>query len=148
MAVGTPQSLRHKRVGVLGTLNKKVFQSAYADFVFLQPRIYSPGTVIFVRVPYWVFAPEKTPLPSLVTVAGTRWTIETNFETAKSEVGLDEYEVRSWHGWHRHMTLCLLAQGLLCVLRSVSLEAQGKGGTTIPRNSLRTFKYSRGLLCR
>lgn len=96
---------------------------------------------------YWVFAPEKTPLPPLVTVAGTRWTIETCFQSAKGEVGLDAYEVRSWHGWHRHMTLCLFAQAFLAVLRVVSLEAQLKRGTTRPRNSLRKFKHSRGLLC-
>lgn len=96
---------------------------------------------------YWVFAPQETALSPLVGVAGTRWTIETNFETAKGEVGLDEYEVRSWHGWHRHITLCLLAQAVLAVLRSVSREVQAKGGTTLPRNSLRTFKHSRGLLC-
>ena len=96
---------------------------------------------------YGVFAPEKTPLTTLVEVAGTRWTIETCFQSAKGEVGLDAYEVRSWHGWHRHMTLCLFAQAFLAVLRSVSLEAQLKRGTTRPRNSLRIFKHSRGLSC-
>jgi SRSO17 transposase len=96
---------------------------------------------------YWVFAPQDTALSTRVAVAGMRWTIETNFETAKGEVGLDQYEVRSWHGWHRHMTLCLLAQAFLAVLRSVSLEAQVKKGRTFPRNSLRTFKQSRGLFC-
>jgi len=96
---------------------------------------------------YWVFAPEETPLSTLVTVAGTRWTIETNFETAKGEVGLDHYEVRSWHGWHRHMTLCLVAAAFLSVLRIQSQETPEKGGTQFPRNSLRRFKQSRGLLC-
>jgi len=96
---------------------------------------------------YWVFAPQETPLTTLVSVAGTRWTIETNFETAKGEVGLDHCEVRSWHGWHRHMTLCLLAQAFLSVLRRQSQETPEKGGTQFPRNSLRRFKQSRGLFC-
>src|SRR3954466_12465590 len=54
---------------------------------------------------YLTLAPEGTELTTLVQVAGTRWTIEACFEAAKGEVGLDEYEVRSWTGWHRHVTL-------------------------------------------
>ena len=50
-------------------------------------------------------------------VAGTRWTIEECFEAAKGEVGLDQYEVRSWTGWHRHITLAMLALAYLTVLR-------------------------------
>jgi hypothetical protein len=42
-------------------------------------------------------------------VAGTRWTVEECFEAAKGEVGLDQYEVRSWHGWYRHITLAMIA---------------------------------------
>lgn len=97
---------------------------------------------------YLVFAPLNTALATLVQVAGTRWTIEVELESAKGEVGLDEYEVRSWHGWYRHMTLCLLAHALLVVLRHQSLQPEGKGGTKLPRNSLRKFKQSRGLCCR
>ncbi len=52
-----------------------------------------------------VFAPAGTPLSTLVQIAGWRWTAEECFEVAKSEVGLDEYELRSWQGWYRHMTL-------------------------------------------
>ena len=50
-------------------------------------------------------------------MAGTRWTIEACFEAAKGEVGLDQYEVRSWTGWHRHITLAMLAHAYLAVLR-------------------------------
>jgi SRSO17 transposase len=66
---------------------------------------------------YVVFAPAGTPLADLVRVVGSRWTIEVAFEAAKGEVGLDQYEVRSWTGWHRHITLALLAQALLTVVR-------------------------------
>ena len=66
---------------------------------------------------YFVFAPTETALARLVQVAGTRWHIEVGFESAKGEVGLDHYEVRSWHGWYRHMTLSLLAHALLSVIR-------------------------------
>src|SRR5260221_10702343 len=65
-----------------------------------------------------VFAPLGTPLAALVQVAGRRWTIEVAFEAAKGEVGLDHYEVRSWTGWYRHMTLALFAQAVLTVVRA------------------------------
>ena len=96
---------------------------------------------------YLVFAPKQTPLLSLVQVAGTRWSIEVGFENAKGEVGLDHYEVRSWHGWYRHMTLALWAQALLSVLHKDHQQQTQKGGIAIPRNSLRNFKQSRGLWC-
>ena len=66
---------------------------------------------------YVTFAPVGTDLATLVQVAGRRWTIEVAFEAAKGEVGLDQYEVRSWTGWYRHVTLALLAQALLTVVR-------------------------------
>jgi SRSO17 transposase len=66
---------------------------------------------------YVVFAPVGTSLEELVRVAGRRWTIEVAFEAAKGEVGLDQYEVRSWTGWYRHVTLALFAQALLTVVR-------------------------------
>jgi len=66
-----------------------------------------------------VFAPRAgTRLPALVTVAGTRWASETGFEAAKGECGLDEYEVRTWAAWHRHLTLVLLAHAFLVVVRA------------------------------
>jgi SRSO17 transposase len=67
---------------------------------------------------YVVFAPWGTPLEELVRVAGTRWRIESCFEAAKGEVGLAHYEVRSWHGWHRHVTLALFAHALLAAIRA------------------------------
>jgi SRSO17 transposase len=60
-------------------------------------------------------------------VAGTRWTSESGFERAKGEVGLDEYEVRRWGAWHRHMTLALLADAYLAVTRMDAVAAEKKG---------------------
>ena len=62
-------------------------------------------------------APEDTPLETLAYVGGSRWRIETEFETEKSDVGLDEYETRTWPGWHRHMAMCLLAGAFLLSLQ-------------------------------
>src|ERR687894_598833 len=66
---------------------------------------------------YLTLASDTAELSELVRVAGTRWTIEASFEAAKGEVGLDQYEVRSWTGWHRHITLAMLAHAYLAVLR-------------------------------
>ena len=74
---------------------------------------------------YLTLAPEGTDLATLVQVAGTRWTIEACFEAAKGEVGLDEYEVRSWTGWHRHVTLALLAHAYLAVVRQHAIRGRG-----------------------
>ena len=62
-------------------------------------------------------ASEDTPLDTLARVGGSRWRIETEFETEKSDVGLDEYETRTWAGWHHHVTLCLLAGAFLLSLQ-------------------------------
>ena len=70
---------------------------------------------------YLTRAPEPTSLAKLVRVAGLRWTIESCFEEAKGETGLDEYEVRSWTGWHRHITLAMLAHAYLAVLRRTAI---------------------------
>ena len=57
---------------------------------------------------YVCFGPANTSLVGLVRVAGTRWAVEDGFQQAKTEVGLDHYEVRRWPGWYRHITLALL----------------------------------------
>ena len=56
-------------------------------------------------------------LEKLARVGGARWRIETEFEETKQHVGLDEYEVRSWPGWHHHMALCLLANAFLLIVQ-------------------------------
>jgi SRSO17 transposase len=66
---------------------------------------------------YFSNAPADTPLATLARVAAARWPIETEFETEKSDIGLDEYEVRSWAGWHHHITMCLLASVFLLRLQ-------------------------------
>lgn len=82
-----------------------------------------------LRVPtetayYVVSGPRDTALERIIQVAGTRWAIEESFETAKGEVGLDQYEVRSWHGWYRHVTLALFAHAYLTVMRATAVAEQ------------------------
>ena len=70
-------------------------------------------------------------------VAGTRWTIEACFEAAKGEVGLDEYEVRSWTGWRRHVTLAMLAHAYLAVVRKDGGPGEEAARSTSPPSCCR-----------
>src|SRR5271168_1142627 len=63
------------------------------------------------------WCPKDTPMKKLVSVEGHRWAIEDSFETAKNELGLDHNETRSWHGWHRHVSLVMLAFAMMAVIR-------------------------------
>jgi SRSO17 transposase len=76
-------------------------------------RAISDGGLAF----FSTWCPAGTPVETLVGVEGRRWAIEDAFETAKTELGLDHNETRSWHGWHRHISLVMLAFALLAVLR-------------------------------
>jgi len=58
-------------------------------------------------------APQDTSLPTFAWLSGMRWPVETCFEHGKQEIGLGDYQVRSWTGWHHHMTLCILAHFFL-----------------------------------
>jgi SRSO17 transposase len=64
-----------------------------------------------------IWCPKGTPMKTLVSVEGHRWSIEDSFETAKNELGLDHNETRSWHGWHRHVSLVMLAFAVMAVIR-------------------------------
>lgn len=81
---------------------------------------------------YVCFGPPETTLEELVRVAGTRWAIEECFEEAKGEVGLDQYEVRRWDGWYRHITLAMLAQAYLTVIRHQAMQGGERGATSVP----------------
>jgi SRSO17 transposase len=74
------------------------------------------------RAYYRAAGPAQTTLAELVRVAGSRWKVEEGFEEAKGEVGLDQYEVRGFRAWYRHVTLALLAHAILVVLRAEARE--------------------------
>ena len=90
-----------------------------------------PGELAY----YVCFGPAGTALEELVRVAGTRWAIEECFEEAKGQVGLDQYKVRRWDGWYRHITLAMLAQAYLSVIKHQALERGEKGAITVRVNS-------------
>lgn len=69
---------------------------------------------------YLCLTPQSATASDLAYAAGQRWAIETCFECAKQETGLDEYEVRSWVGWYRHVTLSMLALAFLAAVRAAA----------------------------
>jgi SRSO17 transposase len=74
---------------------------------------------------YWLtYGPAGTTNEELVRVCEARWQIEECFGQAKGEVGLDQYEVRTWVAWYRFMTLCLLAHAYLVVLRAAARQEE------------------------
>jgi SRSO17 transposase len=75
---------------------------------------------------YLAAGPRRTTLTRLAKTAGARWSIEGGFESAKQEVGLADYEVRSWTGWHRHITLALLAHAVLATVRKLADQVPKK----------------------
>lgn len=75
------------------------------------------------KLAYYVcYVPPGTDLQTMVHVAGMRWMVEECFEAAKGEVGLDQYEVRHWHGWYRHITLAMLAHAFLAAVCTSASE--------------------------
>ena len=85
------------------------------------------------RAYYRVYAPADTSPAAMVAAAGARWQIERTFAEAKGLVGLDQYAVRRWDGWHRHVTLCALAHAALVVARACAVVAEvEKGGASCP----------------
>lgn len=83
---------------------------------------------------YLCCGPEDTPLRELVRVAGARWAIEETFQSAKGQVGLDQYQVRRYDSWYRHITLAMLAHAFLTITTAATTAAQ-KGGLEPPRRT-------------
>jgi SRSO17 transposase len=115
-----------------GTKGPRLFDWAYLELADLDPEevgappglgTWTRGLLIRRRPAdgelafFTRWCPEGTPVETLVRVEGQRWSIDDAFETAKSELGLDHNETRSWHGWHRHVSLVMLAFALLAVVR-------------------------------
>ena len=83
------------------------------------------------------WCPAGTGIEMLVKIEGHRWAIEDSFETAKNELGLDHNETRSWHGWHRHVSLVMLAFAMVAAIRHRANAA------TPPKRMRRTANTSR-----
>jgi SRSO17 transposase len=120
-------------------------QQGWKRFLLIRRSISDPSEM----TGYIVFARADTTLSELVRVAGTRWTVEESIQTAKGEVGLDHYEVRSFTGWYRHISLAMWASAFLSVIREeTGAEAAPKKGLLKreERSSLAAFKAHRNLV--
>lgn len=94
---------------------------------------------------YICSAPVDTPALKLIEIAGTRWTVEDSFAQTKSQVGLDQYEVRSYAGWYKHITLACVAHALLTHISNISSDVGPFQQYDPANSSLEAFKRGRGL---
>ena len=92
--------------------------------------VHQPGHSLLIRrgsdgqlAFYRCWSPAPVPLATLARVAGMRWAVEEGFQAAKSQVGLDHYQVRTWTAWHRHVTLAMLALAFLMACAAAAAPA-------------------------
>jgi SRSO17 transposase len=139
-AAGVPPEGWHRLSAGEGSKGPRLYDWAFLPYRGGAPAGWATGLLIRRKLDepdelafHLTLAPEGTDLATLVRVAGARWTIESCFEAAKGEVGLDEYEVRSWTGWHRHVTLAMLAHAYLAAVRATAVG--GRGGARLGRGA-------------
>lgn len=114
-----------------GTKGARLHDWAYLELADLEaddfdatfPGIWTRGLLIRRNIAdgdlafFSTWCPVGISIETLVSVEGHRWAIEDSFETAKNELGLDHNETRSWHGWHRHVSLVMLAFAMVAAIR-------------------------------
>jgi SRSO17 transposase len=114
-----------------GTKGERMYDWAYLELADLTaaefgsdiPGVWTRGLLIRRSIVdaslafFTTWCPAGTGIETLVKVEGTRWAIEDAFETAKTELGLAHNETRSWHGWHRHVSLVMLAFAMLAAVK-------------------------------
>lgn len=117
-------------------------QDGWERWLLIRKNIKVQNDVAF----YIAFAPNSKSLQDMAKAAGSRWTIEECFEMAKGEVGLDQYEVRSWVGWYRHITFAMLALAFLTKLRwNLEQSETSLLEKKVQTNPMLCFLKSRGL---
>jgi SRSO17 transposase len=91
---------------------------------------------------FTTWCPAGTAIETLVNVEGHRWSIEDSVETAKNEFGLDHNETRSWHGWHRHVSLVMMAFAMMAAIRYQANQATPKNQNTHPQKPGTLIRWS------
>jgi SRSO17 transposase len=128
-----------------GTKGARLHDWAYLELADLEAREYDEerpgwwtrGLLICRNITdgdlafFTTWCPAGTDIQGLVSVEGHRWAIEDSFETTKNELGLDHNETRSWHGWHRHVSLVMLAFAMMAAIRQ-------RANQTPPAKNMRT----------
>jgi SRSO17 transposase len=131
IAQGLHTTVWQRRPAGEGTKGPRLYDWAYLELADLDAADYDANrsglwtrgllirrTIIDGDLAFFsTWCPAETPIETLVQVEGHRWAIEDSFETAKNELGLDHNETRSWHGWHRHVALVMLAFAMLAAIR-------------------------------
>jgi len=129
-----------------GTKGERLYDWAYcpladldaADYDAPIPGIWTRGLLIRrsltdgERAYFTTWCPAGTSIEALVRVEGTRWRVEEGFETTKNELGLDHNESRSWHGWHRHVSLVMLVYAVMAAVRCQANATAPKKTTRRP----------------
>ena len=113
-----------RRYDWVATPIRRTFGDDRRGWVLARRSISDPTEIAY----YLCYGPRGTRLRELVRVAGTRWAIEESFQTAKNEVGLDQYQVRRYDAWYAHITLAMVAAAFLAATRA----RQAEKGATIP----------------
>jgi SRSO17 transposase len=139
-----------------GTKGPRFYDWAYCELADLDASEYDPNqsglwtrgllirrTIANGELAYFsTWCPAGTGMERLVAVEGHRWAIEDGFETAKNEFGLDHNETRSWHGWHRHVSLVMLAFAMMAAIRHQANDSASKKTLPVIRGLLRTARPS------
>jgi SRSO17 transposase len=146
-----PAAWRRLSAGA-GSKGERLFDWAYLELADLEAAEYNEslaglwtrGLLIRRNIAdgdlafFTTWCPAGTAMETLVAVEGRRWAIKDGFETAKNELGLDHNETRSWHGWHRHVSLVMLAFAMLAAIRrKTNASAPPKSSPTMIRKSRR-----------
>ena len=87
---------------------------------------------------FTTWCPAGTSIKTLVSVEGHRWAIEDSFETAKNKFGLDHNESRSWHGWHRHVSLVMLGFAMMAAIQHQANKPTPKKPSRAQRQDIRS----------
>ncbi|MCQ8280177.1 IS701 family transposase [Acetobacteraceae bacterium KSS8] len=154
IAAALPPELWRRLSAGHGTKGERLYDFAYLPLADLDAADYDAPTAglwtrgLLIRrnlaqdefAYFTTWGPKGTSIETLVQVEGARWRIEEGFETARNEFGLDHNETRSWHGWHRHVSLVMLAYAVMAAVRH---QANKKAPQKTPTSSRRTSSAGR-----
>jgi SRSO17 transposase len=112
-------------------------ENGFKRLVLFRRSVTAPTEIAY----YFCYTKREATFNQIVRAAGSRWSIEECFESSKGEVGLDQYEVRTWTGWYRHVTLCMVAHSFLVVAKARTFPAKNPA-----RTPFQDFKKKRSLL--
>jgi len=124
IAAGLPDAAWQRYSAGVGSKGPRWYAWAWVE----ASSVTEPGQTLLIRrntttgelAFYRCWTPTPVTLATLVRVAGTRWCVEESFQAAKSQVGLDQYQVRGWKPWHRFVTLAMLALAFLSTLTAAT----------------------------